>query len=104
MPPVRGAEAREGPRLATQITHISDSQADLLEDLPGDTDFERLAGLDEPGQQREHPLGPHRLASQHRTVTAVMDQTDHRRVDTRKLFVTIERVDSRPAGPGRFGG
>ena len=42
--------ARERPWLAAQIPHIPDGQADFFANLPGDTDFERLAGLDEPGQ------------------------------------------------------
>ena len=86
--------ARKGPGLAAQITHVADGQADLLADLADDTDLKRLAGLDEPCQQREHPLGPHRLAGQHRTVAAVMNKADHRGVDARKLLVTADRVDS----------
>ena len=96
--------ARERPRLAAEVAHIAHGQPDFLADLPHDTGFERLAGFDESGQQREHPLRPHRLASQHRAVAAVMHQADHRGVDARKFLVTGDRVDPGPARPDRFGG
>ena len=78
-------------------------QPDLLGDLADDARLERLARLDEAGQQREQPLGPHRLAGQHRAVVAVVHQADHRRVDAGKLLVAVDRVDPRPAALDRLG-
>ena len=78
-------------------------QPDLLGDLAHHADLERLAGLDETGQQREQPLGPHGLPGQHRTVVAVVYQADHRGVDAGKLLVPVERVDARPAALDRLG-
>ena len=84
----------ERPRLAAEVADVAHVQADLLGDLAHDARLERLAGLDEPRQQRKEPLGPHRLAGEHGAVAAVVHQADHRRVDAGKLFVTADGVDA----------
>ncbi len=88
---------RERPRLGSRVRHVGDRQPDLLVDLAGHRRLGRLARLDEPGQDREPPLRPHRLPPQHAPVPAVVHEHDHRRVRTREVLGAVGRAAPHPA-------
>ena len=74
---------RERPRLAALVAGVGHGHADFLEDLADDRRFERLTGLDEPGQAREHRHRPLHATGEERFLVrsrlATRDERDHRR-------------------------
>ena len=58
--------------------------------------LDRFARLDEPGEQRIHPLRPHRIAPQQQPV-AMHDHHDHHRVGARKMLRAALRTFPHPA-------
>src|SRR4051794_23269611 len=89
---------RERPGLAGDVADVGDGDPDLLGDLPGHRRLGRLPRLHEPGQDRNPPRRPHRLAAQHAPVAAVVDQHDHRGVGAREDLDAALRVALHPAG------
>ena len=95
--------ARERPGLAAQVRDVADGDADLLVDLPQHAGLQRLPRLDEPGEHREPPLGPHRLAGEQDAVRAVVHQADHRRIGAGVVLVAVRLADPVPARRPRVG-
>src|SRR4029453_18858325 len=83
--------AREGPVLAPDVLDVGDVDAALLLHLTGDGALERLAVVDEAGDQRVAPRRPARLAGQE-DARPVADQRDHGRVEVRVVLVPAARA------------
>ena len=95
---------REGPRLVPEVRHVGHRDTDLLLDLAGYGGLERLARFDEPGQHREPPLRPLRVAAEEQPVVVVDHGHDHGGVGPR-VVLDWSRVQRRiqPACSGSVG-
>ena len=112
---VAGAEpdhqaVRERPWLRALVADVVDREPDLLADLAYDALLERLAGLDEPGEARQHPRRPaDATGEQHLLIGAVVaasDERDHRRRQARERLEPAGRALHRhepPRSNGRGG-
>src|SRR5206468_3857946 len=87
--------AREGPVLAPDVGDVLHVHADLFLHLPGDGALERLAIVDEAGDERIAAGRPDALAREQHTV-AVAHDDDDRRVQVRVMLVLAARAALAP--------
>src|SRR2546428_8626107 len=87
--------AREGPVLAPDVRDVLHVHADLFLHLPGDGALERLAVVDEAGDERITAGRPDALAREQHAV-AVAHDDDDRRVQVRVMLVLAARAALAP--------
>src|SRR5262249_45368968 len=93
--------AREGPVLAPDVLDVRHVDAHLLLDLAGDCPLERLAVVDEAGDQGVAPRRPAGLPGQKDPGT-VPDEGDHGGMEVRVVLVPAARALLSPfAGDAR---
>ena len=91
-------EARgQRPRLRAAVLDAVDVHAGLLADLAHDRGLERLARLDESGEQREAVLLPERVRAEQHPVVVIGHEHDHGGVGAREEQVVLAVAAARPS-------
>ncbi len=93
---------RERPRLAAEVDGVGDAHARLLEDLADHGGLERLARLDESGEQREPVALPERVRAEQDAVVGIRDPHDDGGVGAREHLRARTRGRAAPSRPSRL--
>src|SRR5262245_40050473 len=92
----------KGPGLRGEIAHASANDAGLFARLPPHGIFDRLPGLDEPGEARPH-AGLETIRAAEHAALARDRKHDHDRVGAREMLRAAGRAIASPAGFDEIG-